>query len=190
MKNISIQLQAKKYIKAILEVAKQNNHTEQFISDMEKLANFSKSFKQKTPNAKGMFSKLSILPKSGKLRIIEMFTNDLNLSPYTKNILTIIIQHNNFDVLKEILHNWPNIYLTHQGYEEIKVVSAVMLNEEQENKIKDNIKKMIPDNNFYITKIVDKKILGGLIFHIKNKVYDDSLLNKLNKIQNNVKGIN
>lgn len=46
--------------------------------------------------------------------------------------------------------------------EDIKVISAVSLDKEQENRVIESLKKNKPDTKFKVTYEVDPAILGGL----------------------------
>ena len=84
--------------------------------------------------------------------------------------------------------NWVNLYNKFLGYKKVEVTSAIELSNEQENKIILNLKNSIGDK-FYINKIIDANILGGLIIKIEDKMYDDSISNKLNKITNTLRSV-
>ena len=84
------------------------------------------------------------------------------------------------------IENWNTIKLSHQGYKHIEVISVIPLTQEQTNKLQDSIFKKFSDK-FFLTFTIDKTILGGLIIKVEDLLFDDSLKNKLQNIQNFVK---
>ncbi len=58
-----------------------------------------------------------------------------------------------------------------------RVISATLLSDDQQNKIKDKL------NNHEIEFVIDEAILGGLVVESGGKLQDFSLRNKLNTVK-------
>ena len=78
------------------------------------------------------------------------------------------------------------LYNLQKGISEVTVVTATELDAANEQKISSFIKAQSGFPNVKINKKVDASILGGFIVNFGDKQYDNSVLNKLNKIKTGI----
>jgi len=129
-----------------------------------------------------------ILSDKKQKQVLENILEEINVSKLCKNFVMLLLHNHKLNVLKILSMNWVDIYNNFLGYKKVEIISVIAISDEQENKIILNLKNSIGDK-FYLNKIVDANILGGLIIKIEDKMYDDSISTKLNKITNTLRSV-
>jgi F-type H+-transporting ATPase subunit delta len=189
MTEIKVERETKKYLKATLDLAKEKGYLDAFVADMGKLKLLVESVSSEDyPEYKRLGKKFNTLSKSKQIEYISNTLDKIGVIKQVKNLAFILLQHNQLKVLRSLTHSWDRLYFNYLGFKEVKVVSALPLSKEQENKINDKLNASL-GKNFYLVKEVKEEILGGLIFQVGNKIYDDSLRTKINTIKQNIRGI-
>ncbi|MBO7672177.1 ATP synthase F1 subunit delta [bacterium] len=100
------------------------------------------------------------------------------------SFLKILVSHNRFGDLEQIISSYMVKVNEYNGYQNVKITSAIELTDDEKNKIIDKVtkklnKKIIPE------WVVDKEIIAGLIFQIGDNVVDTSIgknIKELSKI--------
>ena len=190
MTTLNTQRDIKKYSRALLELAKSRNCLDVVNEDMLKLQELFYNIFDKdnsTEAFKKYGQKFYMLPKIKQTALLTLIVNKFGLSTLCKNFILLLLKSNKLKILKDLCLIWDKIFYEFSGIIRVKLISAIELSMAQQDKIEKKLKEIIKDN-FYIEKIIDEDILGGLIIHIKDKVYDDSLKSKLSKIQHNLRG--
>ena len=103
--------------------------------------------------------------------------------------LKVIASNRRLNILKSVLYSFSNLVKSMNQELNVKVTSAVPLNENILLKIKgifsNKTKKQIN-----IVSYVDKSIIGGIILQIGSNLIDASIKSKILKINNVIKGAN
>ena len=100
-----------------------------------------------------------------------------------KNFLCFLITKRRLFFVQKILKNFINICSQKRGEVSAKLIAAKKLNENEVNKIKDELSE-----NF-VTKVkldykYDPSLIGGLVVQVGSIMVDTSIKNKLQKITN------
>jgi F-type H+-transporting ATPase subunit delta len=180
-----------KYANALLELAEQNNQLDIINKDMLQLkAMFDDIFDniKNKENYQKYARTFYILSDKKQKQVLENILEEINVSKLCKNFVMLLLHNHKLNVLKILSMNWVDIYNNFLGYKKVEIISVIAISDEQENKIILNLKNSIGDK-FYLNKIVDANILGGLIIKIEDKMYDDSISTKLNKITNTLRSV-
>ncbi len=190
MTTLNIQRDIKKYSQALLETAKERNSLDVVNIDMLKVQQlFNDVFN--TSKSKENFDKYGqkfyMLPKIKQKEVLLSIIDQVGLSALCKNFMLLLLKSNKLKILRHLSLSWDKIFYEFNDYIKVKLISAIEISELQQNKIEKKLTETLK-SNFYIEKIIDESILGGLIIHIKDKVYDDSLKSKLSKIEHNLRG--
>lgn len=100
------------------------------------------------------------------------------------SFLKVLVAHNRFDELEQIINAYQTKVNENNGYQNVKITSAIELTNDEKNKIIDKVTKKL--NKKIIPQwCVDKKIIAGLIFQIDDNVIDTSIgknIKELSKI--------
>lgn len=191
MSNLNITRDINKYANALLQLAKQENQLDVINQDMIQLKIMFDDIFDNQNNVEN-YNKYArtfyILSNRQQKELLDNVLSQINVSTMCRNFVMLLLLNHKLPVLKELSRSWNKLYNAFLGYKKIEVISAIPLSASQEEKIINNIKNTVGDL-FYLNKIVDKNILGGLIIKIEDKMYDDSISTKLNQVTNILRGV-
>ncbi|UQY80494.1 ATP synthase subunit delta [Candidatus Hepatincola sp. Av] len=185
MTELEIQRSVKKYSTAILQIATEKKMLDVLNKDMHKLRVFFEIIFANDTTRKDYLiisRNFAILPYGKKINILKNIANDVGINGFTYNFLTLLLHSKKLYIIQAMASEWEQIFLEYQGYFKVEVRSVVPTSKAQETKIKKLITKHHGEK-FYLEKIIDKSILGGLILTFKGYTYDNSLRGKLVKIK-------
>lgn len=97
-------------------------------------------------------------------------------------LLFLLIDHGRVAFLPEIADAFDARMLDYQDTVQVKVISAVPLSEEQENRLKDGLSKKL-GKTIWITKQIDSELLGGMIVQYGDTRLDNSLKTRLTNLK-------
>lgn len=169
-----------RYAKAIFDEAVSTASLDTIFQDFNLLNNTLKDSKE----LRVLFN--SPVVKSFKKEAITNQIFSKKVSPQTEKFLQIIIQQGREKYLSNIIAAFYKMYNEKNGISEVTVTTATELDAASENKIVDYIKKTSGYPNVKINKKIDQQILGGFIVDFGGKLFDNSVLYKLNKIKKEI----
>ena len=117
-----------------------------------------------------------------KLKIITDLAKKSKLSDISCESLKLITENNRLNILKIILDEFVHFYYQNKGIVEINVETAVDLSAKQDKKLKDALEKKL-NSPVVINYQINNEILGGLKISYNSFLFDDSLIEKLNRIE-------
>lgn len=169
-----------RYAKALFDEAQKSTSLDTIQQDLSLLNNTLKSSK----DLRVLFE--SPVVKSFKKSAIvnQIFSGKVN--PLTEKFLQIVVQQGREKYFTNIIAAFFKMYNDKNGISEVTVTTATELDIDSENKIADYIKKTSGYPNVKINKKIDNQILGGFIIDFGGKLYDNSVLYKLNKIKKEI----
>ncbi len=129
--------------------------------------------------------KSPIIHASKKLTITEQIFGS-KINTVTKHFLQLLISQGREAYIQQVFSSFFKLYNQQKGISEVTVITATELDSANEEKISTFIKKQSGVPNVKINKKVDPTILGGFIVNFGDKQYDNSVLNKLNKIKTGI----
>lgn len=97
-------------------------------------------------------------------------------------LLFLLIDHGRVAFLPEIADAFDARMLDYQDTVQVKVISAVPLTEEQENRLKDGLSKKL-GKTIWLTKQIDSGLLGGMIVQYGDTRLDNSLKTRLTNLK-------
>lgn len=185
MTELEIQRSVKKYSTAILQIATEKKMLDVLNEDMHKLKVFFDIVFANDATRKDYLvisRNFAILQYGKKINILKNIANEVGIKPFTYNFLTLLLHAKKLYIIRAMASKWEQIFLEYQGYFKIEVHSVVPISKAQETKIEKLITKHHGEK-FYLEKIIDESILGGLMITFKGYTYDDSLRGKLVKVK-------
>lgn len=173
MKNI---LLIRRYAKAFLEYAIQNDMVDESLADLELLTETIQSNRE----LRNILSQ-PFIQKSKKEAILKRIFEG-NISDKTLKFIDLILEKNHPELLTEILIMYRDMYHDYKGIAVVTITSVVKLDEKRQQHLISLIKHKVAGNIQIINKI-DKKIIGGFVINYKDYQYDASVYTKLRNLE-------
>ena len=177
-KNSFSEASAKSYSKALYELASEEKNLDKLEEDVLsiiKLISQSEDFNSliKDPTNK----------QEDQLNAINIIFEKFNLNVLLKKFLNFLVIKRRFFYVEKILKNFVNICSKKRGEISAKLTVAKELNENQINKIKNDLSQNF-GSDVKLNYNYDPELIGGLIMQIESIMIDTSIKNKLQKIEN------
>jgi len=169
---------AKSYSQALYELAseeKKLNDVEEHVVLIIKLISQSEDFNSliKDPTNK----------QEDQLNVINSIFEKFNLNSVLKNFLNFLVMKRRFFYVEKILKNFVMTCSKNRGEISAKLIVAKELNENEINKIKDELSQNF-GSNVKLNYNYDPALIGGLIMQVESVMIDTSIKNKLQQIEN------
>ena len=169
---------AKSYSQALYELAseeKKLNEVEEHTISIIKLISQSEDFNLliKDPTNK----------QKDQLNIINIIFEKFNLNTLLKKFLNFLVMKRRFFYVEKILKDFILICSKNRGEISAKLTVAKELNENQINKIKNDLSQDF-GSDVKLNYNYDPGLIGGLIIQIESVMIDTSIKNKLQQIEN------
>ena len=169
---------AKSYSQALYELAteeKKLNDVEEHAVSIIKLISQSEDFNSliKDPTNK----------QDDQINSINIIFERFNLNSLLKKFLNFLVMKRRFFYVEKILKDFVMICSKNRGEISAQLTVAKELNENEINKIKDELSQNF-GSNVKLNYTYDPDLIGGLIMQVESVMIDTSIKNKLQKIEN------
>ena len=169
---------AKSYSQALYELASEDNklndveeHTISIIKLISQSDDFNSLIKDPTNKQEDQLSVINI--------IFEKF----NLNNLLKKFLNFLVMKRRFFYVEKILKDFVTICSKKRGEISAKLTVAKELNENEINKIKNELSQNF-GSDVKLNYNYDPDLIGGLIMQVESVMIDTSIKNKLQQIEN------
>ena len=166
----------RRYAKAFLEFAIQNNMTEEGLADLELLTVTIKSNRE----LRNILSQ-PFVSKNRKENIIVKIFKD-RISDNTLKFTTLMLENNHPEILPEIIDTYRKLYNEYKNIAEVTITTAVEIDVPTQQKLLYFVKDKLKGNVQIINKI-DKNIIGGFIINYLDYQYDRSIRAELKSLE-------
>ena len=122
-----------------------------------------------------------------KAEVLQAIAKKMKFVSVTSNCLNIIAQNGRFAELKEILQEFIHLYHQKNNIIEVEVQSVQALSSVQLKKLETTLEKNL-NKKVLVSYQIKPEILGGLKIKYGSNMIDDSILGKLNRIEQVMKG--
>ncbi len=167
---------AKRYTKALFELAQEHGILEKIETDMElirKVIEESADFREFLANP--------LISESAKQEIIrELLAN--RIQTLTFQFLELLAEKRRIAILPAVLDQFRQMLLSYRKILEGELISAVPLEKKQIETIKKHLEEMLGKTVLLQTKI-QPEIIGGFVVRIEDLVIDNSIRLQLNKLR-------
>ena len=163
--------QAKRFARAVFEIAQERNEFEKWQSDLQKIALLADA---------GELAAVMENPKfsfAEKTRLLVTQLKDVN--PKALNLLYVLINRGKFSLISDIDAEYQKLWDENRGIEKAEVTTAVPLEDEERKKLVSHLER-ITGKQIALTLKVDPDILGGVIARVGGKLIDGSTKSQLN----------
>jgi len=173
---------AKKYSQALFELAVEEGKVVYF---NKKLAEFWNII-DKNEELKDILYHPRVKPKDKKKILKKVFGEELPQTLY--NFLFLLIDKRREHFFASILKKYKEMVNEDENIIEIEVISAIPLQEEYREKLKNKLNDLL-DYEIILRTKEDPEIIGGLILRVGDYIIDGSIENELNSINEKIMSI-
>ena len=174
MKKVSL---AKKYTKALAESIKNGEEYKKIRAELEQFLDFLSSDEKLKAGLETM-----LFGFAQKLEILSIYKSEAGISEKTFNFLKILIENNRMSYLESMVEILEDQWYESRGIEKFVLISAVALDQDQENKLKDRLKKAL-NKDVVFEKEIDPSLLAGIKLMKGSIYYDFSIEGNLKKLR-------
>ena len=118
-----------------------------------------------------------------KKEVLEKTAKILKLDKETLNCLEIVLENGRAAELDLILGGFVKVYYQKNNVAEVEVETVKKLSQAQDKRLVNVLQKMF-DKEVVVNYAINPDLLGGLRIKYGSKMFDDSLSNKLNYLEN------
>lgn len=173
---------AKKYSKALFSLAEEKD---EFIKFQDDLNLIKEAFTEHKEFRNVLFHPRIKLEE--KKRIFgRVFEEEISQEIY--NFIQLLIDKRRIFFIKAIIDQFNVLVNEREKILKIEVVSAIELEENMKNRLKEKVEKEI-NYEVILNNTVDPEIIGGLILKIGDKIIDGSIQHKLNTLSEKIEKI-
>jgi len=169
---------AKRYAKAILNLAQEQKSLDKLLGDMSLIQN---SITQSS-ELRSIFNS-PVVKNKDKCAIAKAVFK--NTDDMLHKLFETLAENNRFNHLKWICQSYASQYNKLHHIREAHISSAVKLNDEAIKTLKEKIKTITGDEA-QVSTSVNEELIGGFILNLQDLQYDASLSGKLNKLKRNL----
>jgi len=160
------------YAEALFEAARERDELEGTLDDLrEFVAALEES------DELDLFFYGGQIPEREKRRAIDALTEGMTLS--ARNFLKVLADNGREEILEEVLLRYEELVKEHLGRVEVEVTTAVELTEEERNRIKERLGRLLEGREVILDTNVDPDILGGAVFRFGGRMVDSSVRGQL-----------
>ena len=170
-------LLGKRYANALLSVAIENKKIDQYKTDLENLVYYYST----VPEFEPFINNPQVTREDKKKVLCKIIGEDSDIK--FLNFVQILIDKERFKEIQDIFENYKVLANEYQNIILIKVTSAIKLENEEIEKIKEKYKEEYKGFNLEVENLVDKSILGGLKIQIGDKIIDATLKTRLSDLK-------
>ncbi len=168
---------AKRYAKALFELAQEQNQLESVVAEFETF------FRITEDNAEVM--NLLIYPNDiQRQNVIDGLFKD-RFSPVFFNFLRLVLKNNRSHLLRQIYHDFRERNDRKQNRVRAIAITAVPLSEEKTRELVSNISAYL-QADVVIENEVDDSIVGGIVIEINGQEFNASIAEHFKKLKLNI----
>ncbi len=168
---------AARYAKSLMDIAIEHNKLDAIYNDMlgiKSLFNQSQDFIN--------LMRSPIVKADAKYSVVQAFTSG-KVDAITEGFIRLIIHKGREFFLDQIVGDFIAQYKIHKKINDVKLTTAVALDEELKNSLISKISSQFEGMTIDLSTNVDEKLLGGFILEANNNVFDASIIRDLNDIK-------
>lgn len=174
---------AKRYAKALFEIAKQQDQLDIVATELNNLAQLLVD-----SNDLKKLVRSPIFTRAEQQRSIRAILAATNASKLTQNFVGTLAKNGRLMFLSEMITAYTTVLAEYRGEITAQVVSAIELSAKQIKAIE------VALNNVTVGKVsikaeVDKDLIGGLLIRLGSQLIDSSLRTKLQRLSLAMKGV-
>ncbi len=169
---------ARRYARALVELGQEAGKVDRFAADLS-------TFSAVLEEGEGLLR--SVLANPGlttveRRGVLDKVLEKLSLDPMTGNLLKIVVDNSRFDHIDEIARAYQEMADEAAGRVRATVVTARPLGGDMAERVKASLSSST-GMDVILTQEVDPKVLGGMVVHMGDTVYDASVRARLSSLE-------
>lgn len=173
---MSQSIAANRYAKALYELAKEKNVVAETAADLREV-------RIVFTESKDLFNLLVApnLTTEKKFELIDSIFS--SVQPIIVDALKVILVNNRIDETVSVIDSFIRIANDESGVEDAIVYSTEALTEDQLERISTTFAKQVGKDSLNITNEIDSSLIGGIKLIIGNRIYDNTIVSKVNGLR-------
>ncbi len=160
------------YAEALFEAGREREELEEVVGDLQ---NFVGALHESEELR--LFFYGAQVPEREKRRAIDALTEDMALS--SRNFLKLLSDNGREEILEEVLVRYEELVKEHLGKVEVEVTTAVELSEEELDRLRDRLGRILEGREVILQTRVNPDLLGGAVFRFGGRMVDSSVRGQL-----------
>jgi F-type H+-transporting ATPase subunit delta len=165
---------ARRYARAVFEIALEKQRLDEWQSGLEKLAQLAQD------KSVVSFLESPDIRFEDKAGLLSERLNDTE--PLVLNLVYLLLARGKFGILADINAEYQNMLDNYHNIERAKVTTAVPLDDEDRQRLTKQLGDII-GKNVIIDPDVDPELIGGLVVRVAGKLLDGSTRGKLEALK-------
>ncbi|MFZ5434602.1 MAG: ATP synthase F1 subunit delta [Calditrichota bacterium] len=131
------------------------------------------------------FAMLALNPRLSKAKVralLMSLADRVSAQTLTRHFLDLLLEKDRLDVLSGLGEHFEKLWRDHQGEVEVTVTTAVPINETLQKTILEHLAERSGRKPQVIWRH-DESLLGGIVIHWPDRVFDGSLARKLENLR-------
>jgi F-type H+-transporting ATPase subunit delta len=164
------------YAGALFEAARERGELEEVLSDLEEfVAALHESEELR------LFYYGGQIPERQKRRAIEGLTE--GMKSQATNFLKVLVDNGREEILEEALGRYEQLVKEHLGRIEVGVTTAVELSQDQLDRLKERLGRVLVGREVILETNVDPELIGGAVFRFGGRMMDGSIRGRLESLR-------
>ena len=164
------------YAGALFEAARERGELEGVLSDLEEfVAALHESEELR------LFYYGGQIPERQKRRAIEGLTE--GMKSQATNFLKVLVDNGREEILEEALGRYEQLVKEHLGRIEVGVTTAVELSQDQLDRLKERLGRVLVGREVILETNVDPELIGGAVFRFGGRMMDGSIRGRLESLR-------
>ena len=180
VKKVSKAKIATTYANALYAAAVEKNNLEQIFADVHRLvSSVSDEFVS--------YMSSPLWSDEDKADVLRQVAKKVKINDETLRCLEVVMENRRFGELSDILRAFEHVYYQKKNIIEVAVDSVKPLSSAQDKKLRTNLEKSL-GQKVVVAYSINPEILGGLRIRFGSDMIDDTLIQKLNRLEIMMKG--
>lgn len=166
----------RRYAKALLDLAREQGQVDQVLTDVGSLF---AAWKESADLRE--IVRNPVIPKPALKAALDAVMQKLGVSELTRNTVKLLADKGRLPQLDEVLQALEQLAETETGRVRVEVTSAKPLSEAYYGRLVEKLQR-VSDRKVVLVKKQDPSLIGGVVTRIGDQVFDGSLSNRLNEL--------
>ena len=164
------------YAEALFEAARERDELEEVLSDLQEFVTALHESEELR-----LFFYGGQIPERQKRRALDGLTEGMRTS--TTNFLKVLVDNGREEILEEVLSRYEELVKEHLGRIEVAVTTAVELSEDQLDRLKERLERVLEGREVILEAGVDPDLIGGAVFRFGGRLMDGSIRGRLESLR-------
>ncbi len=164
------------YAEALFEAARERGELEQTLDELQEFGRVLEESEELR-----LFFYAGQVPEREKRRAIDALTEGMSVS--TRNFLKVLSDNGREEIFDEVVLRYEGLVKEHLGRVEVEVTTAVELDEEERERLKERLGRMLEGSEVILQTRVEPNILGGAVIRVGGRMVDGSIRGQLESLR-------